>query len=269
MESYIMKSREFKKINFKQIAKLNFFVIVILILTWSTPSFCPLTFGQASSLKELPKDKVNLGKVLTAVQAEPKDQTIGLKILAKTYGVAATKAALEDKLQELIAATAGGGGEVPPATPPAAAAPRGPEELRADIVRLEGELAAAAGKDVELAKVRSELAAAAGKDAELTAVKGELAGKDAELAQVRGELVAAQAAVAAAAGKDAELTAVRQERDALTTAIAAVQQELADKVVEGEASEATVSEYYAILRGSGVFDEHGDIKLEYTKAPYV
>ena len=286
MESYIMKSREFKKINFKQIAKLNFFVIVILILTWSTPSFCPLTFGQASSLKELPKDKVNLGKVLAAVQAEPKDQTTGLKILAKAYGVAATKAALEAKLQELIAAAVGGGGEVPPATPPPAAAPRGPTaELRAELAAAQAAaVAAAAGKDGELAAVRGELAAAqaataaavadARRDGEAKGVADTTAAKDGEIAAIRaqlvakdGELAAAAAANAAAvadARRDGEAKGVADTTAAKDGEIAAIRAQLAAKEAELTARSHELGQVQAALAAAR--QELIDIRNELVEA---
>ena len=99
--------------------KLNLLITTVLILTWATPNFCPLTFGQGSSLKALPRTPDNIAKTITAVEAAGVgDKDPGIKVLIKHFGSAATKAALLAKLRAELALLSGR-----PDTATAAAAP--------------------------------------------------------------------------------------------------------------------------------------------------
>ncbi len=98
--------------------KLNLLITTVLILTWATPGFCPLTFGQGSSLKALPRTPENIARAITAVEAAAGDKDPGIKVLIKHFGSAATKAALLEKLRAELATLSGR-----PDTATAAAAP--------------------------------------------------------------------------------------------------------------------------------------------------
>ena len=105
-----MKLSKFKKNNFKKITKLSLLATVMVLLTWSTPNFCPLTFGQGSSLKALARTSENIAKTIAAVEATGVgDKDPGIKVLIKHYGSGATKAALLEKLREIQAAMPAGG----------------------------------------------------------------------------------------------------------------------------------------------------------------
>ena len=101
-------SRLFKKNNFKRMAKLSLLATVMVLLTWSTPNFCPLTFGQGSSLKALDKSNPeHLEKTIAAVESAVGDKDPGIKVLIKHYGSGATKAALLETLREMQVAPVG------------------------------------------------------------------------------------------------------------------------------------------------------------------
>ena len=71
------------------------------VLLWSTPSFCPLTFGQGSSLKaRVLTSNADAQAIIDAVnQASVSDKDPGVKVLAKHFG-ATDKATLLAKLRE-------------------------------------------------------------------------------------------------------------------------------------------------------------------------
>jgi len=71
------------------------------VLLWSTPSFCPLTFGQGSSLKARSlASKADAQDIINTVdQASVGDKDPGVKVLAKHFG-ATDRATLLTKLRE-------------------------------------------------------------------------------------------------------------------------------------------------------------------------
>ena len=158
MENCIMKLSKFKKNNFKKITKLSLLATVMVLLTWSTPNFCPLTFGQGSSLKALDRTPENLARTIAAVESAVGDKDPGVKVLIKHYGSGATKAALLETLRKMQVVMPAGGTA-------AAASKRLTEGVRAAAAAETAVIAAVAAAEVAEARVvvdkRAVLAASA------------------------------------------------------------------------------------------------------------
>jgi len=153
-----MKLSKFKKNNFKKITKLSLLATVMVLLTWSTPNFCPLTFGQGSSLKALDRTPENLARTIAAVESAVGDKDPGVKVLIKHYGSGATKAALLETLRKMQVVMPAGGTA-------AAASKRLTEGVRAAAAAETAVIAAVAAAEVAEARVvvdkRAVLAASA------------------------------------------------------------------------------------------------------------
>ena len=163
-------------VRLNKIINLNLLVTVMALLTWSTPSFCPLTFGQGSSLKALDRTPENLAKTIAAVEeATVGDKDPGIKVLIKHYNSGATKAALLEKLRAERAKLTDGASEPEAkdvATPVAEAAPVAPEipasgTAAADAERFAADLQAA--RTAEAAVVAAAVAVAGAAEARVAA----------------------------------------------------------------------------------------------------
>ena len=160
-------------VRLNKIINLNLLVTVMALLTWSTPSFCPLTFGQGSSLKALDRTPENLARTIAAVEeATVSDKDPGIKILIKHYGSDSTKAALLEKLRAERAKLTGGAPEakdVATPAPVAEAAPVTPVSgtAAADAERFAADLQAA--RTAEAAVVAAAVAVAGAAEARVAA----------------------------------------------------------------------------------------------------
>lgn len=283
---------------------LNLSLVVLLAaLLWAAPSFCPLTFVQANTLKSKPvATKSQVQEIIDAVQSATDKDASGIKVLAKRFGSDATKAALLAKLQELKgSASSDDSGSAAPATSEsvvsdavASAHPIVPAvaagALAAAAASDAGKVAAAAGTARRTSAVASAVdtalrpvaaAAAAGVlpasdavaaeivklEAALAASVATVAARDAAIEQRDKDLAVAVAARdAAVSEKDAAVAAAAAAAATAAGRIAALEAEVASITAEKEGLEEELNKYSLLFPASdgGLKNASGEVLVDNT-----
>jgi len=262
------------------------------VLLWSTPSFCPLTFGQGSSLKARSlASKADAQDIINTVdQASVGDKDPGVKVLAKHFG-ATDRATLLTKLRErrdelpdlvaapapeaastdkLVDATIGSAhpavAAVAAGTAAAGARRAGRAETSAQAAADASVTAAAASevlKPVAVAAAAGVIPATDGLAARILVLETQLAASVALVAERDASITEKDRQIGEAAAAKAAAIA---ERDAAAAAAAAriadLTAQLADVTETNTETVAIMQGYMAVMKnaiGGNAMDEHGTL----------
>lgn len=258
------------------------------VLLWSTPSFCPLTFGQGSSLKARSlASKADAQDIINTVdQASVGDKDPGVKVLAKHFG-ATDRATLLTKLRErrdelpdlvaapapeaastdkLVDATIGSAhpavAAVAAGTAAAGARRAGRAETSAQAAAVDASVTAAAAsevlKPVAVAAAAGVIPATDGLAARILVLETQLAAsvalvaeRDASITEKDRQIGEAAAAKAAAiAERDAAVAAKDAAAAAAAARIADLTAQLADVTETNTETVAIMQGYMAVMKNA-------------------